>query len=432
MINSKGIFLLSCLFLFGCDSDENSTPPSPELPIPKQSVNIYATSAGNFGRAFMLSSAFSSNASQTILALGSGILPYEFKSTNEANFKVIGLENSYDRISNTVINYANNKKENSLYLGVIGISNGNLLSDEAFSYLDNIYIVPEGTSLLGYPEWRIDNIISFAKKAKENGVKNIKLVLWDSINENTLLNSSAQIAKLPTNGVDYKFFSFNEMAKKVSLFKTSEGLLSSAIYSGAINPTITENEIFVESQNFDKNKESIVLFGSYTRNEINTSKTNQIEILKHLEKIVDTKKYNILFKGHPSETSVNNWIQNNPDLSSSSYFKSFPYEIWQVVGGGEHKYTYNGVSYNLFLPKVPTYIYSMFSTALYGEDANKIKVIIGYNKVKKENTEYILTNEIDGSAIEDRNEYNRWVDWTKNTNVPFEMAYGWINGFTSK
>lgn len=428
MVKLKNFFLISCLFLFGCNNDEISMSPSTDikLPSPTQSVNIYATSAGNFGRAFMLSSAFSSNVSQTIIALGSGNLPYEFKSINGADFKVIGLENKYESINNTVINYANNK-ENNLYLGVIGISDGNLLSDEAFSYLDNIYIVPEGTSLLGYPEWRINNIISFAKKAKENGVKNINLALWDSIDENTLLNSSSQLAKLPSNGVDYYFFNFNEMAKKVSLFENSEGLLSAAIYAGAINPSIIDSDIFVESKSFDKDKESIVLFGSYTRNEINTSKTNQIEILKNLEKIIDHKKYNLIFKGHPSEGSVNNWIQNNNNISSSSYFKSFPYEIWQVVGGGEHKYTYNNVSYNLYLPKVPTYIYSMFSTALYGEDANKIKVIIGYNKVKHENTEYILTNEVDGSAIEDRNEYNRWVDWTKNKNVPFEMTFDWIN-----
>ncbi|PSU33152.1 hypothetical protein [Photobacterium phosphoreum] len=432
MVNFKKIFLLSCLFLFGCNNNEISTSlpvklPSPvELPSPTQSVNIYATSAGNFGRAFMLSSAFSSNVSQTIMALGSEKLPYEFKSITGAEFKVIGLENKYETINNTVINYTNHNKENNLYLGVIGISNGNLLSDEAFSYLDNIYIVPEGTSLLSYPEWRINNIISFARKAKENGVKNVNLALWNSIDNNTLLNSSSQIAKLPSNGVGYYFFNFNDMAKKVSLFENSEGLLSAAIYTGAINPSIIDSDIFVESKSFDKDKDSIVLFGSYTRNEINTSKTNQIEILKHLEKITDHKKYNIIFKGHPSEVSVNNWIQNN-NISSSSYFKSFPYEIWQVIGGGEHKYTYNNVSYNLYLPKVPTYIYSMFSTALYGEDANKIKVIIGYNKVKHENKEYIITNEVDDSAIEDRNEYNRWVDWTKNKNVPFEMTFDWIN-----
>lgn len=428
MVNLKKIFLLSCLFLFGCNNDEPSTSLPVELPSPTQSVNIYATSAGNFGRAFMLSSAFSSNVSQTIMALGSGKLPYEFKSITGAEFKVIGLENKYEPISNTVINYANHNKENNLYIGVISISNGNLLSDEAFSYLDNIYIVPEGTSLLDYPEWRINNIISFAKKAKENGVKNVNLALWNSIDNNTLLNSSAQIAKLPSNGVGYYFFNFNDMAKKVSLFDNSEGLLSAAIYTGAINPSIIDSDIFIESTSFDKNKESIVLFGSYTRNEINTSKTNQIEILKNLEKIVDHEKYNIIFKGHPREVSVNNWIENNPIISSSSYFKSFPYEIWQVVGGGEHKYTYNDVSYNLYLPKVPKYIYSMFSTTLYGEDANKIKVIIGYNKVKHENTEYILTNEVDGSAIEDKYEYNRWADWTKNKNIPFEMTFDWIHG----
>ena len=428
MVNLKKIFLLSCLFLFGCNNDETSTPLPVELPSPTLQVNIYATSAGNFGRAFMLSSAFSSNVSQTIMALGSGKLPYEFKSITGAEFKVIGLENKYENISNTVINNANHNKENNLYLGVIGISDGNLLSDEAFSYLDNIYIVPEGTSLLGYPEWRINNIISFAKKAKENGVKNVNLALWNSIDNNTLLNSSAQIAKLPSNGVGYYFFNFNDMAKKVSLFDNSEGLLSAAIYTGAINPSIIDSDIFIESTGFDKDKESIVLFGSYTRNEINTSKTNQIEILKNLEKIVDHEKYNIIFKGHPSEVSVNNWIENNPNISSASYFKSFPYEIWQVVGGGEHKYTYNDVSYNLYLPKVPKYIYSMFSTTLYGEDANKIKVILGYNKVKHENTEYILTNEVDGSAIEDKYEYNRWADWTKNKKIPFEMTFDWIYG----
>ncbi|PSB82307.1 hypothetical protein C5F64_16120 [Photobacterium damselae subsp. damselae] len=426
MVNFKKFFLLSCLFLFGCNNDETSTSLPVELPSPTQSVNIYATSAGNFGRAFMLSSAFSSNVSQTIMALGSGKLPYEFKSITGAEFKVIGLENKYENISNTVINNANHNKENNLYLGVIGISNGNLLSDEAFSCLDNIYIVPEGTSLLGYPEWRINNILSFAKKAKKNGVKNVNLALWNSIDNNKLLSSSAQIAKLPSNGVGYYFFNFNDMAKKVSLFDNSEGLLSAAIYTGAINPSIIDSDIFIESTGFDKDKESIVLFGSYTRNEINTSKTNQIEILKKLEKIVDHEKYNIIFKGHPSEVSVNNWIEHNPNISSASYFKSFPYEIWQVVGGGEHKYTYNDVSYNLYLPKVPKYIYSMFSTTLYGEDANKIKVIIGYNKVKHENTEYILTNEVDGSAIEDKYEYNRWADWTKNKKIPFEMTFDWI------
>lgn len=431
MIRSKSVFLLSCLFLFGCGNDENSVPPSEQLPLPTKNINIYTAPdyAGHFGRAFMLSSAFSSNASDTIISLGvNGNLPFDYKSLSGADYKLIKLERDINKLNQIILTSTNDKLVNNLFIDAGSVfKNPNILTNETLNSLDNIFIVPEGTSFLGAEKAVIDNIVLFAKKAKDNGVKNIKLILWDSIDRTTILNSSSQISRLPENGVDYEFINFNNMSRKINNLKTSDGLLSAAIYAGSINPSITEHKIFIQNQNFDKNKDSIVLFGSYTRNEINTSKTNQIDILKKLEKTVDHKKYNLLFKGHPSEVSVNDWIHDNPNLSSASYFKSFPYEIWQVVGGGEHKFSYNDVSHNLFLPKVPTYIYSMFSTTLYGEDANKIKVILGYNKVRLVDGEYILTNEIDGSANEDRMEYNRWVDWTKNSNVPFKMTYSWIN-----
>ncbi|WOE86642.1 hypothetical protein [Aeromonas veronii] len=419
------IVLLGVLFLSGCGG-EGGSASTPEK-IPSEGINFYATNAGNFGRAFMLASAYSGNIEKTIITTGLNLPTYEFRSPNGAEFKVIGQDNSYTNISNLIVENASASKENNLYLGVISISDGQKLTTDAFKSIDNIYIVPEGTSIFVYQNWRIDNIISFAKIAKENGVKNVKLILWDSINKSEISNSSAEIKRLPENGVDYEFFSFDNMADKIKSFKTTEGLLSTAIYSGAINPSITDNDIFIRSRNFDDKKESVVFIGSYTRNDINTSKTNQIEILKKLEKTIDHQKFNLIFKGHPSEISVNDWISNNTDISSASYFKSFPYELWQIIGGGEHKYSYNGVTYNLFLPKAPTEIYSVFSTSLYAEKSDKITKIIGYNKVISNDGEFILTNEVDPSAVEDIAEYNRWSALTKNIIVPFKMAYAFIN-----
>lgn len=432
-MNLKYILLLICFILGGC-GDSNGTDTSipdtsgPDVSTPKNTINIYASSDGHFGKAFMLSSAFSSDVSQTILAMGLESQPYEYRSTNGNSYKVIGVENDYNKISDLVINHSNSELKNNLYLGIIQVSSGALLTNEAFKQLDSIYIVPEGTSLLNASSRVVDGVISFAKKAKGNGVKNVKLVIWDSINENILLNSGAQIARLPANGVGYEFFSFDDMAKKIHALKTDEGLLSAAIYTGAISNSITSNDIFIENKSsFDKDKDSVVLIGSYTRNEINTSKTNQIEILKKLESLIDFEKYNLIFKGHPSEVSVNQWIQDNPDLSSASYFKSFPYEIWQVLGEGEHRYSYNDVSYSLFLPKVPSVIYSVFSTTLYGENPEKINTILGYNKITLNDEDYMLTDEVDGSSIEDFNEYTRWSSWTNNNQVPFKMTHDWIN-----
>ncbi|MFQ2352634.1 MULTISPECIES: hypothetical protein [Aeromonas] len=419
------IVLLGFLFLSGCGGEGGSATTS-EIK-PSEEINFYATNAGNFGRAFMLASAYSGNVEKTIITTGLNFPTYEFRSPNGAEFKVIGQDNSYVNISNLIIENTSASKKNNLYLGVISISDGQKLTADAFKAIDNIYIVPEGTSIFVYPKWRIDNIISFAKTAKEYGVKNVKLMLWDSINKSEIANSSVEIKILPENGVNYEFFSFSNMADKIKFLKTNEGLLSTAIYSGAINPSITDDDIFIKSRNFDETKESAVFLGSYTRNEINTSKSNQIEILKKLEKTIDHQKYNLIFKGHPSEVSVNDWISNNTDTSSASYFKSFPYELWQIIGGGEHKYSYNGVTYNLFLPKAPTEIYSLFSTSLYAEKSDKIKTIIGYNKVISNDGEFILTNEVDPSAVEDLVEYNRWTALTTNIKVPFKMAYAFIN-----
>ncbi|MCD9471050.1 hypothetical protein [Photobacterium phosphoreum] len=427
MMKIKSLYILGCMLLVGCKSGTDDQKINPHPLINK--TNIYAAYyAGNFGRAYMLSQAFSENNSDSVIALGSqGQLPFYYKTSEGSQFKVIKQDQDYNKISDIIINNSKGDNNNDLYIDIIGISEGHILTDEALSHLKDVFIVPEGTSFFGIDKGRIDNIISFSKRAKENGVKNVKIILWDSVDIPRLLKSSAEISRLPNHGIEFELFNFMDLSKKVKLLHNNEGLLSSAIYTGAINKSITQGDVFIKNDSFDKNKESVVLLGSYTRNEINTSKTNQIDILKKMENSVDLKKYNIIFKGHPSEVSVNEWIKDNPSLTSASYFKSFPYELWNVIGGGDHKYIYNGVNYNLFLPKPPSEIYSIFSTALYGEDANKIKIILGYNKVKLDNSEYILTSEIDRSAVEDLGEYNRWVDFTKNTNVPFVQAYDWIN-----
>ncbi|WNC71289.1 hypothetical protein RGQ13_14305 [Thalassotalea psychrophila] len=413
-------YLLITIFnlaLIGCNDDDNSSKTIDK-------IDIYATHGGNFGRAFMLGRTFSSNTKESILALGVGSpsYPYVYTSKNGAEVTVRELVKNFQDISEIIVNTADGNTEIDAYLSVIPVTDGGLLSNKAFSQLDTIYVIPEGTSIFEYEKYRIDNIISFAAKAKENGVKNVKLVLWDSIDEQTLLNSDLQIGRLKSNGVDYEFINFNAMSSEISDLKTSSGLISTGFYIGSINIEALEAPVFKESETFDADKESIVLFGSYTRDEPNVSYVNQVDILKNLETTIDLSENNLIFKGHPSEISVNDWIDDNS--SDISYFLSFPYEIWQLIGEGSFNYTYDNLEYNMSLPKQPLEMYSIMSTTLYGEDANKIKKVLGYNNI---NSNSELTDEYHSGGIAHYDLYSDWITLTGNTVTPFEYTYDWIN-----
>ena len=425
VFNSKKVFILIVFFLFGCNDEATQVIVNK----PSSSVNIYAAYyGGNFGRIFMLTNAFSTISPKSIIAMGNqGQLPFEYKLNTGVNVEVRNNITSYNDISNLLSYNTNSSKQNNLYIDDVGISKGMLLTDNAFQHLENIFIVPEGTASLNFNNEKINNIISFSKRAKLNGVKNIYYMLWNSINLDILQDINAPISRLSKNGINFKPIDFEEMSKNIKGLNSSDGLISASIYTGAISQKIITDGIFIESKVFDKTKDNLLLLGSYTRNEINTSKTNQIEILKHLENTIDLNKYNIIFKGHPREASVNDWIANNPDKTSSSYFKSFPYEIWMAIGGGEHEFTFNDVSYSLYLPTSPREIYSIFSTSLYSVKTNKIDMILGYNTVQWNGNEYVLTNNVNASAEEDKKEYDQWVKLTKTTTVPFKMTYDWIN-----
>lgn len=417
------IFALSLtvtLLISGCNN-KNEQNEQPKL---ENSVSIYATSAGNYGRAFMLSRAYSSNVDTTILAIGLGgpEYPFEYTSINNAQFNVTPLETNFDDISQTIMDEHHSDMGMDLYLGVIPVTDGELLTADAFSNLDNIYLVPEGTGLLEYSADRIDNIILFANKAKEYGVKNIKLILWDSISKKALLESDLAIAKLESNGVDYEFISFNDMSKDIKMLDTGSALLSTAFYSGAIEKSALIEPIFTESQTFNEDNENAVFIGSYTKDDPNISYVNQSDILTELESDVDLENYNLIFKGHPRETSVNDWIDDNSN--SISYFKSFPYEIWQVLDGGEYTYMYDNLEYQLTLPRAPSIIYSIMSTMLYGEDSNKMQVILGYSAVSSSDE---LTNESTPYTESSKKVYEKWTSLTNNIDVPFKMTYDWIN-----
>ncbi|MGL5560274.1 MAG: hypothetical protein ACRDC3_14100, partial [Paraclostridium dentum] len=315
----------------------------------------------------------------------------------------------------------NGDKNTNIYLGVIPITEGQALSEEAFGSLNSIYLVPEGTSLLNYEDWRIDNIIKFSQKAKLHGTNEVKLILWDSIDKNELLNSDLQIARLENAGISYEFVSFNKMSKKIKTHGLEDELITAAIHSGAIGESVLSEHIFSASTEYNENLKNVILFGSYTIDNPDVSYTNQVEILKKLETTYSPNEYNIIFKGHPREISVNDWIENNS--KHISFFKSFPYEIWQILGKGEFHYKYNEEDYSLILPESPSKIYSIFSTTLYGEDARKIETILGYNSIDSSNN---LTEDVHPITSSDITEYNRWKNLTGETLTPFKMTYDWV------
>lgn len=419
----KCFIALFGIILSGCAEEPSSVIP-PIFGVEKKSdINIYATDVAGFTRAFMLANAFSSKDGKTTLAIGKfGDYPFEYISKNGSEFEITPQVTGYVKISELVLNKIEPGRKVNLYLQVIPASDGMLLSHAAFREIDSIYLVPEGTSIFTYSQWRIDNLILFAKKAKAQGVKKVTLILWDSINENALLNSDLTIAQLKNNGIDYKFSNFNNMSKEIKTLDNASALITAALYTGAMNESSLSAPVFKKSQSFDETKENIALLGSYTRDEPQVSLANQIAALTNLERITDLNKYNVIFKGHPSELSVNEWINTNS--TSISYFNSFPYEVWQIIGAGEYKYSYNSVDYSLYLPKVPEEIYSIFSTSLYAEDSNKIKIILGYNNIDA-NTALINTEH--SVSINDRAEYTRWQLLTAHTNTPFELIFNWMN-----
>lgn len=415
----KVLELLIFTILFGCDYNYDYTSKT----FDENKINIYATNLGNYGRAFMLASAFSENVSLSTLAIGvtNANYPVVCKSKSHKNIEIMQLIDDFKKISDLVIRKKLNGNIN-LYLSLASVTSGEILTKEAFGSLDSIYVVPNGTSLFVYPDWRIDNIIKFAQKAKLYGVNSVKLIIWDSVDKKLLLKSNLQIARLERSGVDYEFVNFSEMSNKIKHSNTEGEVISAAIYSGAIEESVLSEPIFSESAEYNEDFKNIVLLGSYTIDDNSVSYRNQVEILTKLERDYNYGKYNIIFKGHPKDVSVNRWIENNS--SKISYFKSFPYEIWQILGEGDILFKYNDEIYKITLPAVPYKIYSIFSSVLYGENVDKIELILGYNSVGPSGN---LTKDIHFVTSSDATEYSMWKMLTGNRLTPFKMTYDWLN-----
>lgn len=413
---------LICIFiavgiLFGCNN-KDEVRLTTEL---NQTISIYSGSKSNFDRAYMLANAFSSNDAVSILAIGIDEEEFTYTSKSGAEIKVVpNLYSDFSQLSQLIVENSSDDKKFNLFISSMDVERNSLLSDEAFSIVDEIYVVIEGTASLGSSGELLDSAKAFYQKAIKNGVKSVQYVIWDSVKEDILIKEDG-IGSLAEAGIGFHFVNFNKMKEKIDFFDVDGGLISAAIYTGAISKSIVGKQIFETSNSYSQDKETIVLFGSYTANEPNVSFVNQVEMLKRIEDSVDLGKYNIVFKGHPREVSVNDWINNNSN--NISYFLSFPYEIWQVIGQGYYVYHYGNVKYNMYLPKEPSKIYSVFSSTLYGEDASKIISILGYNKLDEFDN---ITNFKHDIGIGDVDEYNRWGRLTGNTSVPFLFTYDFI------
>lgn len=389
----------------------------------REGVDFFTISrASNFDTTFMVTSAFESNKKRVILATAKTDMVKEY-----GNVKVINR--LQDKNSLTDVINANSDiddtGERTLYCDMNAAFYAKI-SKDALSKLDRIVIIPEGTSVFNYDTSTLDLILAFAVNAKANGVKNVDIGLWSSIDIQEMIKTGSDLSKMPGRGVGFFVFDFAEIAKSVREKGNQGFVISASIDSGSIRDSAMTSGAFVKSKSYDVNKKSLVFFGSYTRPDVNVSKTNQIEILKKLDAIVDLSKYNIIFKGHPSETTVNDWIDANPNKSSSSYFHSFPFETWIVLGAGEHKYNYDGVDYVLPLPAEPSEIYAVFSTSLYTESVEKIKLLLGYNDISDVGGALTLTSTAHESAEPSRTLYNEWKSLTGATS-PFEMTYNFVN-----
>ena len=410
--------------LFGCN--EKSPDNNVEIISLNETISLYSGSKSNFDRAYMLANAFSSNDAVSILAIGSDIDEFDYTSKAGAEITVTpNLLSDFSKLSQLIIESASSEMKFKLYISSMDVERNRLLTDEAFSLVDEIYVIIEGTASIGSSGELLNSATNFYKQAIKNGVNSVKYVIWDSINLDRL-HQEGGIGSLLEQGISFHFINFNEMKNRIDFLETDGGLISASIYTGAINKSNVGQQIFEKSSTYDEQKETVVLFGSYTRGEPKVSYVNQTEILGFLDGKINLDEYNVIFKGHPKETAVNEWIQKNSD--SISYFLSFPYEIWQVLGQGDYTYQYNNTEYTMYLPKQPREIYSIFSSSLYGEDINKIKVILGYNKLDALDS---ITNEKHDVGTADMLEFERWNRLVGDSNVPFIFTYNFINPIKS-
>ncbi|MCB2381950.1 MULTISPECIES: hypothetical protein [Shewanella] len=413
---------LICVFiavgtLLGCNN-KDEVRLTTEL---NQTISIYSGSKSNFDRAYMLANAFSSNDAVSILAIGTDEEEFTYTSKSGAEIKVVpNLHSDFSQLSQLIVENSSDDKKFNLFISSMDVERNSLLSDEAFSIVDEIYVVIEGTASLGSSGELLDSAKTFYQQAIKNGVKSVEYVVWDSIKEDLLMKEGG-IGLLAEAGIGFHFVSFNEMKEKIDILGVDGGLISAAIYTGAISKSIVGKQIFEKSITYSEDKDTVVLFGSYTRDEPKVSYVNQINILDKIESISNLDKYNVVFKGHPREVAVNDWIADNS--KSISYFLSFPYEIWQVLGQGTYVYQFDNIEYSMYLPREPSQIYSVFSSTLYGEDVSKIRAILGYNKLDELDN---ITNHMHDVGVGDVDEYERWSRLTENSNVPFIFTYDFI------
>ncbi len=248
--------------------------------------------------------------------------------------------------------------------------------------LASVTVFPVDVSMLHYDAARIQKLAAFASDLYGKGTESVKIVLWDTIDQNALMTGTlSQFGRLRDHGIEFDTFSFLNKGYNIAALGVKDLLLSGGLYAQLIPESAMSDGVFSKATDYKADKNNLLFLGyhGYSEAWYEWLPKKQIDVLQALSSKYDSSQYNPIYQSAPHDVETQAWLSANKIVS---YFNpSFPLVLWIALNEGTVTYHQNHQQHTAYFPALPIRVLSSDNAMLYNLNIDHIDAILGYSPV---------------------------------------------------
>ena len=259
--------------------------------------------------------------------------------------------------------------------------------------LASVTVFPVDAAILHYDAAQIQKLAAFASDLQGKGTEIIKIMLWNTIDQNALVNGSlSRLGRLREQGVVFDNFSFINKGYNIAALGLKDLLLVGGLYAQLIPELSMINDgAFVPSADFKADNANLLYLGYHGYVEPHSEAWFEILTDHHIDALTSIQnKYtdsrvNPLYQSDSNDAETQQWVSTN---GSISYFKpTFPLLLWLALNEGVVTFQNNNQHHTAYFPALPASVLSADNDLLYSMELDRIEGILSYSPINSQDYE---------------------------------------------
>ena len=259
--------------------------------------------------------------------------------------------------------------------------------------LASVTVFPVDAAILHYDATQIQKMAAFASDLYGKGTEIIKIMLWDTIDQHTLVDGSlSKLGRLREQGVVFDNFSFISRGYNIAALGVKDLLLAGGLHAKLIPElSIINDGAFVPSVDFKADNTNLLYLGYHGYADPHSEAWFEVLADHHIDALISIKKkysyshVNPLYQSDSNDTETQQWVSTNGAIS---YFKpTFPLLLWLALNEGAVTYQYNNQQQTAYFPALPASILSADNDLLYSLELDRIEGILSYSPINSKDYE---------------------------------------------